>query len=83
MIVVEGSQRLSAFDARGQFNRGFPPAFQSLVQQDEAVVVICWRGNRSAVIANMLTEQVGYTKVYNVTDGIQQWIKDGHLVVKR
>jgi rhodanese-related sulfurtransferase len=81
--VIEGSQRLTAFDARGNFNRDFPAAFQSLVAPDEAVVLICRSGNRSAVVANMLTEQAGYTKVYNVTDGIQQWIKDGHPVVKR
>jgi len=81
--VIEGSHRLTAFDARGQFNRDFPAAFQSLVQQDDAVVVICRSGNRSSVIANMLTEQAGYTRVYNVTDGIQKWIKDGHPVVKQ
>ena len=80
--VIEGSQRLTAFDARGAFNPDFPAAFQSLIQQGEAVVLICWSGNRSAVIANMLTEQAGYTRVYNVTDGIQKWIKDGHPVVK-
>ncbi len=80
--VIEGSARLTAFDARGNFNRDFPAAFQSLVAPDEAVVLICRTGNRSAVIANMLTEQAGYTKVYNVTDGIVKWIKDGHPVVK-
>ena len=57
-------------------------AFQGLVKPDEAVVLICWQGNRSAVIANLLAEQGGYTKVYNVTDGIKQWLKDGHPVVK-
>ncbi len=81
--VIEGSHRLTAFDARGQFNRDFPAAFQSLVQQDDAVVLICRSGNRSSVIATMLTEQAGYTKVYNFTDGIQNWIKDGRPVVKQ
>jgi len=81
--VIAGSERLTAFDARGQFNREFPTAFQSLVKQDEEVIVICWQGHRSSMIANMLAEQGGYTKVYNVTEGIQKWLKDGKPVVKK
>jgi rhodanese-related sulfurtransferase len=80
--VIAGSERLTAFDASGNFNRDFPAAFQSLVKSDEEVIVICWQGHRSAVIANLLAEQAGYTKVYNVTDGIQKWIKDGNPVVR-
>jgi rhodanese-related sulfurtransferase len=81
--VIAGSERLTAFDADGRFNRDFPAAFQSLVKPDEEVIVICWQGHRSAAIANMLAEQGGYTKVYNVTDGIQEWLKDGKPVVKQ
>jgi rhodanese-related sulfurtransferase len=44
------------------------------------VILICRVGNRSSVIANMLVEQAGYSKVYNVTDGITRWIKDGNPV---
>jgi rhodanese-related sulfurtransferase len=80
--VIAGSQRLTAFDTRGRFNRNFPTAFQSLAKPEEEVVLICWQGHRSAAIANMLSEQAGYTKVYNVTDGIQEWIKDGKPVVR-
>jgi rhodanese-related sulfurtransferase len=80
--VIAGSERLTAFDGSGNFNREFPAAFQSLVKPDEEVVVICWQGHRSSAIANMLSEQGGYTKVYNVTDGIRKWIKDGKPVVK-
>ena len=80
--VIAGSERLTAFDSHGQFVRSFPSAFQGLVEPDEEVVVICWQGNRSAAVANMLAEQGGYTKVYNVTDGIRKWLEDGKPVVK-
>lgn len=80
--VIAGSERLTAFDAQGRFIRSFPDAFQSLVKPDEAVVVICRTGNRSSAIANMLAEQAGYTRVYNVTDGIERWIKEGNPVVR-
>jgi rhodanese-related sulfurtransferase len=80
--VIEGSERLTAFDASGRFKRRFPDAFQRLVKPDEEVILICRQGNRSSVIANMLAEQAGYTKVYNVTEGIERWIKDGNPVVR-
>jgi len=58
---------------RGNFNRDIPAAFQSLVKPDEEVIVICWQGHGSAAIANMLAEQGGYTKVYNVTEEFPGW----------
>jgi rhodanese-related sulfurtransferase len=33
-------------------------------------------------IAKILTEQLGFKKVYNVTNGISKWIIDGFPVVK-
>jgi rhodanese-related sulfurtransferase len=30
----------------------------------------------------MLVEQAGYSKVYNVTEGIVKWIKDGNPVIR-
>ena len=80
--VIEGSKKLTAFDATGNFLRGFPPALAGFAGPDEAIIVICQTGNRSAAIANVLTEQAGYTKVYNVAEGIAKWIADGNPVVK-
>ncbi len=80
--VVAGSHKLTAFDGRGQFQRSFPPAFQEFVGPDEEIIIICRVGNRSSVISQMLTEQAGYSKVYNLTDGITKWIADGHAVDK-
>ena len=72
---------LTAFDGAGKFIGSFPAALQEYVAQDEDVVLICGEGIRSLMIANMLTEQAGYTTVYNVTDGIERWLKDGNSVV--
>ena len=33
-------------------------------------------------MANMLVEQAGHSKVYNVTEGIVKWIKDGNSVIR-
>jgi len=80
--VIAGSRRLTAFDGRGNFVQSFPGAFRNIAKPDEEVAIICHTGNRSSAIANMLSEQAGYGKVYNVTDGIEKWIKDGNPVVK-
>ena len=44
--------------------------------------MICRTGSRSSTLANMLAEQAGYTKVYNVKDGMVKWLKDSNPVVK-
>lgn len=80
--VIAGSKLLTAFDGKGNFVRGFAAALGKLVRPDEAVIVICRVGNRSAVISNMLVEKAGYSKVHNVTNGIAKWIKDGNPVKK-
>lgn len=80
--VIEGSVRLTAFNNRGEFVRGFPESFQKIAAPGDEVILICRTGNRSSVLANILAEQAGYTKVYNVTDGIAKWIKNGNPVIK-
>ena len=80
--IIEGSQKLTAFDSLGNFVRTFPAGLGKIAGKNEAVILICRTGNRSAAIANMLVEQTGYSKVYNVARGIVEWIKDGNSVRK-
>ena len=80
--VIAGSKRLTAFDHNGNFNRNFPGEFQKFAAKNEAVILICRSGNRSSTLSQMLTEQAGFSKVYNVTDGIKKWIDDKNPVVK-
>lgn len=80
--VLEGSHKLTAFDNRGRFMRTFPSELRKVANRDDAVLLICRSGNRSSVIANMLVEQAGYSKVYNVAGGIVKWIEGGNAVVR-
>lgn len=80
--VIEGSQRLTAFDGKGNFIRNFPASFKKIADPEDEVILICRTGNRSSVLANMLVEQAGYTKIYNVTDGIAKWLKNNNPVIK-
>jgi rhodanese-related sulfurtransferase len=81
--IVEGSILLTAFDKNGRLIPDFPQSFTKNFGNDEEVLLICRTGNRTSVIADALASQAGYNKIYNVVDGIEQWIAEGRPVVKR
>ena len=56
-------------------------AFSKVIQPSQPVIIICRTGNRTKSVANFLDQRAGYTKVYNVTEGIVRWIKDGNPTV--
>ena len=78
--TVKGSKRLTAFDGKGRFVSGFPAAFGMIVKPDDEIILICRTGNRSAILAHMLTKQSGYKNVYNVKGGISKWIEEKKTV---
>lgn len=55
----------------GEFERRF-----SEVPKSRTIVVYCAVGSRSKPVANFLTQQ-GYKDVYNMTDGIVGWYRNG------
>ena len=81
--IVKGSERLTAFDGKGRFVKHFPTAFGKIVKPDDKIILICRTGNRSAILAHMLTEKAGYKKVYNVKDGISKWIEEKNPVIRQ
>lgn len=80
--VIKGSKLITAFDGKGRFIRSFPADLEAFAGPDEEIILICRTGNRSSVIAKALAEQAGYSTIYNVTDGILKWIKDGNPVIE-
>ena len=78
--VVDGSRLLTFVDASGRLTPGFLETFTSVFGKDDPVVLICRTGNRTDVLGRHLVEQMGYTQVYNVRDGITRWIGEGHPV---
>ena len=75
--VVEGSQRLTFVSADGRMLPDFLPRFTQAVGKDDPVILICRTGNRTDVLGRYLVEKLGYTRVYNVRDGITRWISNG------
>jgi len=80
--IIKGSQKATAFNENGDFNTTFVPIMMAVTSPEEEVILICRSGNRTVAIAKFLTKQRGFKKVYNVTNGISKWIKDGFPVVK-
>jgi hypothetical protein len=46
---------------------------QGVAKPDQPVIVICRSGNRTRAASQLLSQQAGYAKVYNVKDGIRAW----------
>ena len=80
--VVEGSRGITFVDASGRVTPKFLETFGATVGKDQPVVLICRTGNRTDVLARHLVEQMGYTQVYNVRDGIMGWLREGRPVTR-
>jgi len=78
--VVEGSKLLTFVDAGGRLKPNFLERFTAETGQHDPVILICRTGNRTGTLARLLVEQLGYTQVYNVRNGITEWIRDSNSV---
>ncbi|MBL8420907.1 MAG: rhodanese-like domain-containing protein [Dechloromonas sp.] len=80
--IVSGSKLLTYFDERG---RADPAAWleklKPMARPGDPVVVICRSGNRTKPVSQLLAQQAGYAKVYNVKNGIKGWTAGGGAVV--
>jgi len=79
--VVESSRKLTFVDAAGRVNPQFLPRFNAEVAKDAPVILICRTGNRTNALARELAAQ-GYSKIYNVRDGISGWLGERNPVVR-
>jgi len=80
--VLAGSKLLTFYDERG---RADPAAWleklKPIAKPGDPVVVICRSGNRTKTVSQLLSQQAGYAKVYNVKSGMKGWIGSGGAVV--
>lgn len=80
--VIEGSIMIESFKKSGRLRREFIDELAQTIKKDEPVILICRTGSRTSLLSEGLSERFGYTNIYNVTNGIMSWIKDGNPVVK-
>ncbi len=79
--VVNGSRKLTFVDATGKLMQDFVEKFTHAVNKSDPVILICRTGHRTEVLSRALIQELGYTRVYNVKDGITRWISDGLPIV--
>jgi len=79
--VVKGSRLLTFFDERGEADpAAWLESARSIVKPTDPVIVICRTGNRTKEMSKFLSDQAGFAKVYNVKNGIADWMRDGRAV---
>lgn len=79
--VVPGSKLMTLFDEKGRPDPAWLDKVKAVAGPDQPVIVICRSGNRTRAASQMLAQQAGYRKVYNVKDGIRGWVKEGRMMV--
>ena len=78
--VVEGSELLTFVDANGRVRPDFLSRFTAATDKHDPVILICRTGSRTATLARYLVEDLGYTQVFNVRNGITRWISNDRPV---
>ena len=76
--IVPGSHLITLFDEKGRADApGWLAKVQSVAKPEQAVILLCRSGNRTKPATQFLSQQSGYKTVYNLSKGIQAWIKEG------
>jgi len=79
--IVSGSKLLTFFDERGRYDATrWLEKIKPIAAPQQPLVLICRTGNRTRMVAQMLSQQAGYATVYNVKSGIKGWQRDGGSV---
>ena len=80
--IVENSILMTFFDKNGKANTNeWLKVLNKIANKNDPVILICRTGRRTGIISKFLSEKVGYRLIYDVTDGITDWIKKGNTVV--
>ena len=80
--IVENSILMTFFDKNGKANTNeWLKELNKIAKKNDPVILICRTGRRTGIISKFLSEKVGYRLIYDVTDGITDWIKKGNTVV--
>ena len=80
--TIKGSQKITLFDQQGRIVPDFVEKLSAIAKPEQPVALICRTGSRTRVASQILSEQLGYKTVYNVTHGITGWIKEGRPVAR-
>lgn len=80
--IVGGSRLLTFFDGKGHYDAAaWLEKLKLVAQANQPVIILCRSGNRSKTVSQFLSQQAGYSQVYNVKSGIKGWLGNGGSVM--
>ena len=79
--VIKRSKLMTFFTANGRLDGKFLPKFTKF-NKNKPIILICRTGSRTKAASKYIAQQLGYTKIYNVKNGIYGWLKED-LPIKR
>ena len=80
--IVANSILMTFFDKNGKANTNeWLKELNQIARKNDPVILICRTGRRTGIVSKFLSEKVGYRIIYDVTDGITDWIKKDNPVV--
>lgn len=82
--TIPNSSRIMFFDQkRKPLVDGFMAEFKKIVTtKDQAFVLVCRSGSRTAIVTKYLNEKLGYSKAGHLEKGMTQWVIEKHQVEK-
>ena len=80
--VIDGALTITAFGENGSIHPEFQKKFLNIApSQNTPIMLYCQIGGRTTRLGNALINQLGYTNVSHLTDGIAGWLADGNIIV--
>lgn len=80
--VIAGAKTITAFEANGSLHPKFQQKFMALVTSPETPVLLyCRSGSRTTNLGMALVEQLGFSQVTHLSEGILGWTADGYETI--
>jgi rhodanese-related sulfurtransferase len=75
--IISKSHLMTFFDSDGKYDvKKWMGKLKEIVAANEPLIIICRSGRRSLIVAEYLSENESYSKVYNAVSGINGWKSD-------
>ena len=80
--IIAGAYPITAFQSNGGLHPEFRDKFfDAVTDPDVPVLLYCRSGSRTTSLGNALIDQLGFTNVTHLTDGITGWLNAGQDTV--
>ena len=80
--IIDGAITITAFGERGNMHPEFQKKFLNIVPSEKTPIMLyCHVGGRTHSLGNALINQLGYSNVSHLTNGIVGWLADGNKTV--